>query len=345
MNNTVKELVTLFYESINSIPENKKYWLIRTEGGEYFNSFTDFKFIGIGYNEISFSQISEIKKAAINFDDFRNKLKVLALEKFPERVPGFVANQLIRFIYEVKKGDVVLVPSEGSTFVSIGEVTDTNLMNVDDLILSRTMCPYWKRKSVKWFKTIPKKDMDIMLYRALKSHQALTEVTEHATIIERSLKDFYKIDNTTNFIVNVKKESDIPATDLLFFGRDLLILSKDFIEEYKLELDINDVDIKINLNSQGKSQFLTKKNGAVVLIIALMYVGLAGGGLTIDTGSFKLDLSTPGLIQKVIDYQNNYHDREMINNLIKNKESLEIKDNEDLMRALKQFSTNKDLPK
>lgn len=54
---------------------------------------------------------------------------------------------------------------------------------------------------------------------------------------------------------------------------------------------------------------------------------------------------TDGIIKKVIDYQNNKHDRNMVDTLSKSMDSLKVLPPTDALKVLKQFSTNKDLPK
>lgn len=342
--NDFKNELNQFFESIESIPEKKKYWLIRTEGGEYFESFTNFNYVALGYDQILYSKIFDLNKTSKNLKDLRNKLKEYIDTILPDRTPGLIANQLINFIFEVKKGDIVIVPSENSTYISIGEVLDTNLMEVNDLMINRTSCPYRKRKSIRWIKTVHKKSTDLLLFRALQSHQAITDVSKHANIIERSIGDFYKLDDETNLIINVQRETNIPASDLMFFGSDLLKFTRDFIEHYDLDLDISDIEIKININSKGKTQFLSK-NGRLILLLGVIFVGTCGGGLKIKVDGFNFDLSTDGIISKVIEYQNNYHDRKVVDEFTKARDTLEIGNNEDLIRYLKQFSTNKDKPK
>jgi hypothetical protein len=336
-----------FFEFIEKIPEKRRYWQIRTEGGEYFESFTNFNYVGLNYEEITYKRISEIKKVSVNDDDFREKLKLHVENTMPDRLSGLITSQLIKFIYEVKKGDIVIVPSEGSNWISIGRITDTSLLEITDAIINRTECPYRKRKSVKWIKTVPKSSADIMLFRALQSHQALTEVSQHASIIERSIQDFYKLEDETNLIINVTRPTNIPAPDLFMYGADILRLTDELIKHFNLDLNISDVDVKINLNSKGKAQFLSK-NGRVVLLIglvALTIVGVNGGGLKIDRPGFKLDLTTDGIISKIIDYQNSSQDRKMKEELIKAQDTLQIESNKDLVELLKQFSENKDKSK
>lgn len=342
-----KEELNEFFEFIEAIPETKRYWQVRTEGGEYFDSFTSHNYIGLNYEEITYSKITDLKKSSKNNEELHLKLKLHIENILPDRSSGLISSQLIKFIYEIKKGDIVIVPAAGSEFISIGIVTDTPLIEVDDSLIDRTKCPYRKRKSVKWIKTVEKSSADIMLFRALQSHQALTEVTQHANIIERSINDFYKLEEETNLIVNVKRKTNIPASDLFMYGADILRLTDEIIKHYNLDLSISEVDIKINLNSEGKAQFLSK-NGRIVLLIGLVsicVIGIAGGGLKIDKPGFTLDLSTDGLISKIIDYQNNAQDRRIKEEIIKAQDSLQIESNKDLVELLKQFSSNRDKSK
>lgn len=339
-----KTELTSFFENIESISDKKKYWLIRTEGGEYFESFRDFNYVAIGHEEISHSKISEFKKSAKTEIELKNKLKVYIDKVLPGKSTGLIASQLLKFLYDIKKGDIVVVPSEGSRYISIGEVTNSALLEVNNDTVDRTKCPFRKRKSVKWIKTVSKKSVDILLYKALQSHQALTDITQHANIIERSIGDFYKLNDETSLIINVQKETNVPAPDLLFFGADLLKFTDGLIKEYNLDFDISEIDIKINVNSQGKTQ-LSSKNGRIIALVGLVFICVAGGGFKVNYEGFELDLSTDGLISKIIDYQNNHHDRKMIDEISKARDTLEIGNNEDLLKVLKQFSTNKDKPK
>ncbi|MFH7003456.1 hypothetical protein [Flavobacterium bizetiae] len=343
-NTLLKDQLNAFLTHVDTISEKKQYWLIRTEGGDLFDTYRAHNFVSIGYEEISYKKILDYKKSSGNFDDLKDKLKLYIEKVYPDKQPGLVAGQLIRFIYDVKKGDVVIIPSENSNFVSIGIFQETPLMEVDNSMLDRTKCNYTKRKSVKWLKTFSRSNLDPYLYKVLQSHQAINDISKYASIIERSLGDFYKLEDNTNLIVNVQKKTSIKANDLLFFGSDLLRLAESFISDNDLELDISDVEIKININSEGRAQFLSK-NGKIILILGLIIIGINGGGLKANFKGFNFDLSTDGLIQKVSDYIDNYHDRKMVDELMKNKDSLEIKNPDDLIKVIKQFSKNKDISK
>ncbi|MEO2061946.1 MAG: hypothetical protein ABGW97_03100 [Christiangramia sp.] len=344
MNANFTNQLNLLLKQIPEIPSNREFWLIRTEGGQFFESFQNYNYVAIGHEEIPYKKIFDLKNTSKNEEHFKSSLKDFISEKLPEKQPGLVAGQLTRFIYEVKKGDIVVAPSENSKYIAIGQITGTPLMEVTENDITRTECDYRKRKSVKWITTISKRGMDPLLYKVLQSHQAINNISHYDNIIQRSIGDFYKLNGKANLIVNVNREKNVKANDLLFFGSDLLRLTQDFIDDYNLGLDTSLVDIKININSKGKTQLLSKE-AKIILILGLMVIGLNGGGFKFDNGVTEIDMSTDGLIKNVIEYQNNYHDRRIIDELMKSKDSLEITNNEDLLKYLKQFSTNKDLPK
>lgn len=318
--------------------------MIRTNSGEFFESFVNHSYVAIGHEEIPYKKIADLKKFSKSDRDFKNTLKDYVSEKIKDKQPGLIAGQLSRFVYDVKRGDIVVAPSENSDFIAIGEITETPILETSDLDLTRTECPFRKRKKVRWIKTIAKSAIDPLFYKVLQSHQAINNISHYANIIQRSIGDFYKLEGKTNLIVNVRRKQDIKANDLMFFGSDLLRVTQDFIDKYGLEVDTADVDIKININSEGKSQFLSKK-GNIILVLGLVIIGLGGGGLKFKSGGVEFDLSTNGIISEVNDFLNDYHDRKMVEELMHTKKSLEISNNEDLLRYLKQFSTNKDLPK
>lgn len=340
----IKEQISSLISKIDSISSEKNYWLIRTEAGSHFESFNSFNFVALGYEEVTYKIVKDIKEKSLSDLDFRNQLKEYVEKTYPDKQYGLITNQILRFIFEVKKGDIVVIPSENSDYISMGEITDTNILVHSESTFNSTNCDYTKRKAVKWIKTFTRKNLDPYLYKTFQAHQAINNISNYANIIERSLGDFYKIGDEVNLVLNVNQESNIKATDLLFFGSDLLNLVDGFIKEHNLDFDISDIDVKININSKGKLQFLSK-SGKNLLLLGIVVIGINGGGLKIDRPEFQLDLSTDGLIKTISDYLDKQQDREMKTRLLNSAKSLEIKTPEDLIKLTKQFSENKDLPK
>lgn len=328
------------------IPANRRYWLIRTQGGQFYPSFRDYDFVAIEHEEISLFQINKaIKQSKGDERTLFNDLRALAASKYPDELrPGLIASQIIRFFTEIKKGDVVVIPSENSERISVGMVEQTAIHIADASELRKTGCTYEKRKKVKWIQDIRREDLDVFLYRMFQSHQAVNDITQYSEIIERSIGNFFITEESTSLVLTVKKETGIRASGLFAMGNDLMQYAENFIKYSGLPFDIDDIEVKIALNSPGKIQ-LKGPSARTIWLLAVLFVGVNGGGLKINVDGFNLDLSTDGIVQKIIDYQNNGQDRELKERASHLMDSLQVTTPDDAVTVLKQFSTNKDLPK
>ncbi len=346
MENDVLQLIDEIFNDFKPIPESKKYWLVRTQGGSYYESFYHHNFIAIGHDQVKISEIQRIanesgKDQKLIQRNIRNYCKDLFNK---DDRPGLIANQIFKFVYQVRKGDTVVIPSENSDIIAIGVVNSTPLLSISPSDVVKTNCPYLKRKSITWIKTINRFRLDPFFYKLFQAHQAINDITPYYEVIERVMGNFFVKNDTANLVLNVATDEPINAKKLFQVGHYLLDYCQSFFEYYNLPFNVDDVEVKINLNSQGKIQFKTV-NLRSIWLMGILVVALNGGGLKINYGGFNLDLSSDGLIKKVIDYQNNYYDREVKNKILNGIDSLHIQSPTDVVTVLKQFSTNKDLPK
>ena len=195
--------------TFNTVPPERKYWLIRTQAGIYYESFVDNGYIGIGYNEVPYSQLSllGVQDDRILFTLF-NSLKDFCEMIYPEDTrPGLIASQLIKFAYNIKRGDIVVIPSENSETITIGYVEDTTVHLASELETIETHCPFIKRKKVYWEKEIPREKLDPYLYRVLQAHQAINDISSYSELIERNLNNFFIADGIGNLVLNVRRSS------------------------------------------------------------------------------------------------------------------------------------------
>ena len=356
-NTKIVSLIDQIVSQIPIIPASKNYWLIRTESGRYYEAFRKYGFVAIGHESISlgrfFTLQTQFKK---DVDGLQQELKrilipVQSRDKKPserERAAAIAAGQIIKFMLDVKKGDIIVIPSESSTRVSFGEITSTAVPELSDSQIAQTQCPYRKRKIVKWIKDIDRDQLDPLLYKGFQAHQAINNWNGYAEYVERTINNFFIQENVGGAVANVVLEvvarEQINAKQLFHMGLNLLEVTDDFFKKNSIPFSTDEVEVKINLNSPGKIQFKAP-NAKTIWLIAVFGVLVTGGGLKIDRPQFKLDLSTQGIIQKVIDYQNNAHDRSKMDELVKQMDSLKVLPPDDALKVLKQLSTNKDLPK
>ncbi|WP_234734550.1 hypothetical protein [Tellurirhabdus bombi] len=320
------------------IDPKRNYWLFRTQGGHYYEHFKQDGFIAIGYDYITLDDI--IGSQTNETSPLELLINKIRIQQPDEKRPKYGASQLMRFTYEIKEGDIVLIPSVSSQSITIGEVLQTEVKIEEEIkypsgnFSEHEICTYQKRKPVKWLKEVRRDDLEPILYKLLFSHHIITEATSYANYIDNMLNDFYIKGNEANLILNVQTEEDIKARDLFNMGYALLNVVDEFCKENNLAIDTSDVEVKLTLQSPGRIQLSTKKKG-VAVIIGILVIGAFGGGFKIKSGSFELDLSTVGLIQKVIDYQNNQQNRDIKKQVLDNNiKKLQIQKPEDLIKVL-----------
>lgn len=339
MNKNILEILNKI-DNLETIPDTREYWLIRTQSGKLYDNFIEHNFVAIDHERITLKMLYDFKKKYSDDAQLKEQIKkqIEVLYKDEDINPALAAGQIIKFVYQIKKNDIVIIPSEGSNRISIGVITESVIPELSQQQLELTGCSYTKRKKVTWIKTIKKHQLDPYLYKMLVSHQAITNANSYSQEIERNIGNFFVKNGEGNLVLSVQKSSDIGAFQLFQTGYYLLNELDSFAKQNNIQIDLDSIDIKTYLNSPGKIHLKAPK-ASTVFLLAVLFVGINGGGLKIET--LGLDLSTDGLIRKVIDYQNNNHDRETKDALLQNIKDLKIQNPDDAVKILQQLSENK----
>lgn len=139
---------------IESIPESTRFWMIRTKRGYFYNEFITKKFVALGWNEVLIN----------NYKSNEKELKEHIKDIYGDKRPGLALNKCKNFISEIKEGDILVIPSEGSkkiTFAKAGEYfedKDCTTENEIDLIykidnnqllINSIECPYKKKETYR----------------------------------------------------------------------------------------------------------------------------------------------------------------------------------------------------
>jgi hypothetical protein len=116
--NELKEVV----DQIPAISAERNYWFVRTEGGLFYNQFIRHDVIAIGYNELTPERVGDVIRYARR--PKRALMDYIKKNYRDIKRPGLVASQLLRFLIDIKVGDVVIIPGINSTELSFGIVSD-----------------------------------------------------------------------------------------------------------------------------------------------------------------------------------------------------------------------------
>lgn len=323
-------------ELLNKLPKvqtNRNYWFFRTNGGSFYESFIRGNFVAIGYNFITLEDLSKSNTydatgLEILTENIRNK--------HPEETRAkYSAHQLLKFNYDIKKNDIVLIPSNSSQEITFGEIQETPAFNEFD---GKFDCPYVKRKKVKWLKSVNRESLDPNLYKLMFSHHTISEANLYVEQIDKEINSFFVKGEKAHLVLGVQTLNPIKAKDLFELGTLSLELFDDFIKEESLDIESENFNVKLNVQSPG---FIEISGEAIagIVILGVMIVGIAGGGFEFSyKDSVKSKIKTDGLIEKIRKFvttkSNNNVKKKLLEKHIKN---LDIKDPSELIEVLKQL--------
>ncbi|MFB4164789.1 hypothetical protein ACE1TI_13405 [Alteribacillus sp. JSM 102045] len=292
--------INLIEEIIKELPKvdsNINYWLVRTNGGEYYEEFVNENFIGIGWNKITRERI----KDNISIED-------LVRENYKkESRPRYVETQILRFIEGIKKGDVVLVPSKNSRYLHCGYVISDDYYEADLPINDESafeqlfeleeegICPYRKRKWVKWIKPLSKDQLDPKLYLLVYSHHTITSANDYKDLINRAMFDMYIQDEKCYATFQIERAENIEARSLVTFLNSL-------IEVNKIKSGKDDLEIKISVQSPGLTEIIDNLYNIVWTCVVIL--SIIGG--KVKTPFFQFESGgVVGYIEKYIKERKN----------------------------------------
>lgn len=294
--------VTSLASFLPVIPDDKQYWLIRTQGGKYYNDFKKGNFIAINWDDITIEDINTLSDK-----ELVQKVK----QEYPEiRRAARTANQLRIFHNIIKKGDIVIITSYSSNRLTIGEVIDgiTYIEIVDPEVLEENQkkCPFQKRKKVNWLKTVNKYDIDKNLFMMLQhSQHTISVANDYGDSIESLLHNFFIRGDRAQLALNVKREDNIPLSAFFPMGSEIIELAKEFNKfspEYKI--NIEDIDIQVNVNSPGKMKMVGIMSS--ITILGMLIVASTGGHFKITFpsafGGGEVDIKVNSIVKVVGDF-------------------------------------------
>lgn len=319
------------------IPVDRGYWLVRTNAGDYFDDFYSGEYIGIGWND--FNTPSDFVHSAKQATQER-------IEEIHDDVQSWrVFGQIQKFFHGIKIGDIVMIPSRNSKDIVFGEVlSDVYFETINHDELEEGVCPFEKRRTVRWIKKADRTTLDPYLYKMMQSHFSISDAREYADIIDRTLHGFYIKGDKSHLILNVDQPNDIPLLDLMDALRVPLV-AVDLINEIsegEIKYDKEDLDAKIRVQSVGMI-VLSSVGPAMGLVIGIgiLMVFVAGGKVKIsrkgtEGSDSAADFESDGLIEKFIKWKDQSHRQKLENDAIHGDEKtfsryMELQEN--LIRA------------
>ncbi len=241
--------------------KDQRIWLLRTESGSFYQDFNINNYVALGWDKIS--------KALIEKND-TTELREIIKQSYPtESKPGLILSQLRNFYYEMKSGDYIVIPSKYSKHLSIGILGEI----IEKISHSKTdneyvQCKYIHMRSVRWLNEIIPIH-DIYISRVLKSHQAITNITEFANVLYRNIFPLYIDEECIHLTLQKPSDSEMKLWDNIKLQEALYNIMSSTSSLYG-DIDIeNTAIIKTAVGSPGFIEVIVK---AAPLIPALLFV-------------------------------------------------------------------------
>ncbi|MFY0521324.1 hypothetical protein ACOMCU_26390 [Lysinibacillus sp. UGB7] len=189
----------VFSSSILEIPNKTGYWLVRADGGKYYEDFFLNNFIAVSDNEITFDLIKEYNNGSlvgIAIDHYKDLYSRMYTPKWSSQQIAHAASRTQKFISEMKINDLILVPSKNSKDFLIGIITSDVFEITEEEITSKVevnyaINPFLKRRKVHWLKEVSRREISEKLYWILSAHQTIFNLEENKENINQLLAPVY----------------------------------------------------------------------------------------------------------------------------------------------------------
>jgi restriction system protein len=252
-------------KSIGEVNSERNYWFIRTDRGNYYDTFLESGYIGIGWNYITVENLVKLEANSIkdkiavaqkyNLDSSRGKGKATS-----------VYNKLMRF-NDLKAGDVVLIPSRDSYRLGFGIIEDEHIYTDPE---NRDICPYHKRRKVKWIAQKRTIELDPIFYMIKQSRHAISSIDKYQNHIDNILNSLYIKHGYGHYVLDITTTDDINFNSLLSMVSGIQELLGEINSHFELNEDTSNSSIKLNLQSPGKIEFKLESGKTLIILAALL---------------------------------------------------------------------------
>ncbi|RIN44852.1 hypothetical protein [Staphylococcus simulans] len=266
------------YLKIDIIPDNTNYWLIRTNGGTWYEDFKYNNHVSISNNIIDLNTLREMnklddyKKVITSKNDSKQKKLKKTLSKLPEderdrileknnltkRNITDLSKRLFEFIHEINIGDYVMVPNYRSFEFSIGIIVSNAREYTDEENQKFEMdskekgYKYSKNKlnrKIKWLKECSRYRIDPKILNKLQMQQTIINLSEYKEAINYLINPVYIQNNHLHINIDIKRKEDISPQLWFEFNNLIKIYTESTSFEFKSQ--------KIDVQSPGLIEFIS----------------------------------------------------------------------------------------
>lgn len=224
---------------IFTVPECRRYWVVRAEGGYYYDHFIKHKVIALGHlNDVA--SISTTTDATKPFFPTEMAIKNYIIRDKEGEIDSTInpmqVGQIKSFIHDMSVGDWVL--TIGHQGLRIGRIVGHPRFNEEPLKVTYSNnpsleieMPHKLRRSVKWGPEINRSKLPYGLLLSLKANQTLFNIDKHWEAVCHTFYPIFKRGTKLYLSSRINEESQISnyyVTSLLAYLNDIEVIAKEF---------------------------------------------------------------------------------------------------------------------
>ncbi|EPW8932633.1 hypothetical protein JZL10_13400 [Staphylococcus aureus] len=265
--------------SIDIIRDDVNYWLIRTNGGDWYQDFKQNNHVSITNSIVSLCDLKEVndiekyKKIVTSKNqkkqkDLENSLtnlpedekqKILDKNNLSKRSITDLSKRLFDFIHKINIGDYVIIPNYRSFEFCIGiiisDATEYTDKNIHSLKINSQKNNYKfsnnkLHRKVKWLKHIPRNRINPKILNKLQMHQTIISLSEYKKHINYLINPIYIQNTNIHINIGINRTKDISPK--LWYDFNYLI--KLFTDTTSFKFNSQKIDVQ----SPGMIEFISQ---------------------------------------------------------------------------------------
>lgn len=249
---------------ILEIPNNINYWFVRANGGKYYRDFLEHQYIGTADNNIKFSDLEQLSENDDNPEHMKTveNVKTIYMQKYPHTKKQLItlySKRLYNFTFDMKDGDIVIVPGQHSDVFAIGVLMgkpyDESPENIGDIIshsdtFNYKTSNYQKRRHVFWIREIRRQDLPEKMYWVLSAHQSFFDIKQHRDGLNHLISPIYLADGQVHLNLHIGTKNDLSFDNWSSLQTMLKASVKEHSKEFNMRPDVQSPgDIHIDSSS------------------------------------------------------------------------------------------------
>lgn len=228
------------------------YWLVRADGGKFYEDFKYNHFISIHHNEVGLNDLSTdelLFTAEKTIEYYKKQINDIYQDRnLSKHQITFTAKRLYSFIEEMDVGDYVIVPSFKSNYFLIGQIISDVYEDPEAERIKLThgyeRSRDIKRRKVKWINEIPRYKVNPkFLYSTLTVHHTISNITELSKYVDGLISPIFFKDGKLNLWLRVNTPKGISSAS----WKDFYVV----IDDVKNPVINEDIIATSNVESPG----------------------------------------------------------------------------------------------